>query len=543
LRPFLAFVGVLGVAQACLVVASAALLARMIATTVGGAGLGAQQHRLIALLVVVAVRGALAGLQELIAARAATSVRTELRTELFGRLVEPGRADHPAAPTAYLAGPGLDSLDTYLTRYLPQLVFATVIPPIMLVRLLFADRISGLTVALTLPLIPVFMALVGLTTQRLSTRQMQLLTRLGAHFLDVMRGLPTLRVHRRARAQSEVIARSAEEQRLATMKALRLAFLSSLTLELLATLSVALVAVGVGVRLVNGGLDLETALLVLILAPEAYLPLRRLGAHHHAAADGLAAAGAVLDLLEGAPPATGKRVPAPDPARVALQVDGLTVRHPDRDQPAPDRLTLRIEPGELVALVGDNGVGKSTLLRVLAGLRGADHGLVTVGRVDLTALDPAAWRERVAYLPQRPHLFAGTLEENIRLGNPAADAGQLRRALALAGLRDLVDSLPDGLHTLIGDTGTGLSAGERRRVALARVILRDRAGLLLLDEPTADLDLATEAQVIRSIRSLAGRHTVVVVTHRQALVGVADRVIAMETAVTPLSGVADGESS
>jgi thiol reductant ABC exporter CydD subunit len=528
LRPYLAVTAVLAGVQAVLVVAGATLLARMIATAVAGAGVAEQRDRLLGLVVVAVLRGCLAGAQELFGARTAGSVKTQLRGELFNRMSSAGLDRQGPAETAVLAGPGLDALDTYLIRYLPQLVFAAVIPVLVLARLLLADRISGLTVALTLPLIPVFMALVGLTTQRLSARQVTLLTRLGAHFLDVVRGLPTLRVHRRSRAQSAIIAESAEQQRVATMRALRLAFLSSLTLELLATLSVALVAVGIGVRLVDGGLSFQTALLVLILAPEAYLPLRRLGAQHHAAADGLTAASAVLDLLDQPLGTSGKRIPAPDPARVAVRITDLTVHHPDREAPAPASLSAVLEPGQLVAVVGENGTGKSTLLRVLAGLRAADAGQVLVGGVDLADLDPDAWRERVAYLPQRPHLFAGTLAENIRLGNPSADAAQLNRAVAFAGLQELIDRLPDGLRSTVGDAGVGLSAGERRRVALARLFLRDRAGLVLLDEPTADLDVRTEAQVARSIRALAGRRTVVVVTHRRALVDVADRVVVLD---------------
>jgi ATP-binding cassette subfamily C protein CydD/ATP-binding cassette subfamily C protein CydCD len=302
------------------------------------------------------------------------------------------------------------------------------------------------------------------------------------------------------------------------MRTLRIAFLSSLVLELLATLSVALVAVGVGLRLVDGHLDLATALLVLILAPEAYLPLRQVGANYHASAEGLAAAESAFAILETPVPA-GPGVSPPAPAG-RIVFDDVVVRHRDRDAL---RLTATIEPGEIVALTGPSGCGKSTALGVLLGLVTPDGGRVTVGGCD----QPGAWRSRIAWVPQRPYLFAGTVRENIALGGAPGDVAAAAR---LAG----VPALPDGYDTVVGDGGAGLSAGERQRVALARAFLRD-APIVVLDEPTANLDAGTAEDVTAAIRRYAHGRTVVIAAHRPELIALAGRVIDL----TPAAVIAE----
>jgi thiol reductant ABC exporter CydD subunit len=328
----------------------------------------------------------------------------------------------------------------------------------------------------------------------------------------------------RAKAQAKVIGEMTDRYRQTSMATLRLAFLSSLILELLATLSVALVAVAIGLRLMGGDLSLRTALFVLILAPEAYLPLRQLGANFHASAEGLRAAEQVFDVLERPVLRRAGVAAVPDPSITGISVSRVEVTYPGRHQPALPCFSLSIDPGEVVAVVGPSGCGKSTLVGVLLGLLSPDTGSVHIGDVDLAALDLDRWRSRLAWVPQRPHLFARSISENIRLGAPDASPRDVEQAVIDAGLDDVVARLPQGLETRLGERGAGLSAGERQRIAVARAFLRN-APLLLLDEPTANLDGLTEESILRTIRRLVVGRTVLLVAHRPALVELADRVV------------------
>ncbi|GAB1691673.1 thiol reductant ABC exporter subunit CydD [Krasilnikovia sp. M28-CT-15] len=542
-RTYLAVTAGIGAALAVLVVAQATLLADGItAVFLDGAGPTELTSTLIWLTTVVGARAVLSWAQEVASARAAAGVKSELRGRLLAHLTRLGPAARPGAPGAggyaTLATRGLDALDAYFARYLPQLVLAALVPAIVLARLLSADLIAAATIALTLPLIPVFMTLVGWHTEAANRRQFRLLTRLSQHFLDVVAGLPTLQLFGRARAQAATIRRISDEQRRLTMRTLRSAFLSSLVLELVATLSVALVAVGVGLRLVSGHLDLSTALLVLILAPEAYLPLRAVGANYHASAEGLAAAEEVFAALETPLPPAGTG-PVPDTGELVF--DDVEVSFPGRDGAAL-RLDARIAPGEVVALTGPSGCGKSTALAVLLGFVAPTRGRVTVGGVTLSDVDPARWRRRIAWVPQRPHLFAATIRDNVTLatatgheGAQAAEAavfadGRVWWALEQAGVAEAVAALPGGLDTVLGDDGAGLSAGQRQRLALARAFLRD-APIVLLDEPTANLDETTAATVTAAIRRLAHGRTVVLAAHRPELIALADRVVPLAPAL------------
>ncbi|WP_138901298.1 thiol reductant ABC exporter subunit CydD [Streptomyces albidochromogenes] len=528
-RFFLAAVVVLGLAGAGLVVAQAMLIAEVV---VGGfeRGLdGAALRTPLLLLAVVALGRALVSwLTELAAHRASAAVKSELR----GRLLERAAALGPgwlsgqrAGSLVALATRGIDALDDYFSRYLPQLGLAVVVPAAVLARIVTEDWISAAVIVGTLPLIPLFMVLIGWATQARTDRQWRLLSRLSGHFLDVVAGLPTLKVFGRAKAQAESIRTITAEYRQATMRTLRIAFLSSFALELLATLSVALVAVGIGMRLVHGDLDLYTGLVILVLAPEAYLPLRQVGAQYHAAAEGLAAAEEIFDVLETAPTETAGGGDAPVGT---LRVEGVTVRHAGRTEASLDSASLVVREGETVAVVGPSGVGKSTLLNVLLGFVPVDGGRVVVGdgpgAVDLAAVSMERWRERIAWVPQRPYLFAGTVADNVRLARPDADAAAVAAALRDAGAYDFVAALPEGAETRLGEDGAGLSAGQRQRLALARAFLADRP-LLLLDEPTANLDGETEAGIVDAVRRLAAGRTVVMVVHRPALLAAADRVV------------------
>ncbi|WP_406495786.1 thiol reductant ABC exporter subunit CydD [Streptomyces sp. NBC_00846] len=531
-RLFLAAVVALGVVGAALVIARAMLIADVV---VGGFedGLTVSGLRtpLILLAAVALGRALVSWLTELAAYRASAAVKSELRGRLLDRAAElgPGMlSDRRTGSLVTLATRGVDALDDYFARYLPQLGLAVVVPVAVLARIVTEDWVSAAIIVVTLPLIPLFMILIGWATQSRMDRQWRLLSRLSGHFLDVVAGLPTLKVFGRAKAQAESIRAITSQYRRATLRTLRIAFLSSFALELLATLSVALVAVTIGMRLVHGELDLYTGLVVLILAPEAYLPIRQVGAQYHAAAEGLSAAEEIFSVLETEPRRGGT---ADVPESLRLELEGVTVRHEGRGEPSLDHASLVVDEGETVALVGPSGVGKSTLLDVVLGFTAPDEGRVRVGGVDLATLAPERWRERIAWVPQRPHLFAGTIAENVRLARPDADDGAVTAALRDAGAYDFVAELPDGAQTLLGEDGAGLSAGQRQRLALARAFLADRP-LLLLDEPTASLDGETEAGIVEAVRRLAQGRTVLLVVHRPALLPLADRVVRLEPGAT-----------
>ncbi|WP_328866251.1 thiol reductant ABC exporter subunit CydD [Streptomyces sp. NBC_00304] len=531
-RLFLVAVVVLGLAGAALVIAQAMLVAEVVVGGFEDGLTGSGLRTPLLLLAAVALgRALVTWLTELAAHRAGAAVKSELRGRLLDRAAALGPewlSGQRTGSLVTLATRGIDALDDYFARYLPQLGLAVVVPVAVLARVVTGDWISAAIIVVTLPLIPLFMILIGWATQSRMDRQWRLLSRLSGHFLDVVAGLPTLKVFGRAKAQAESIRTITSQYRLATVRTLRIAFLSSFALELLATLSVALVAVTIGMRLVHGELDLYTGLVVLILAPEAYLPLRQVGAQYHAAAEGLSAAEEIFSVLETEPPAGGTREVPPS---LRLELEGVTVRHAGRTEPSLAGASLVVEEGETVALVGPSGVGKSTLLNVVLGFAAPDEGRVRVGGTDLADLSPERWRERIAWVPQRPHLFAGTIAENVRLARPEADDGAVTAALRDAGAYDFVAALPDGAATLLGEDGAGLSAGQRQRLALARAFLADRP-LLLLDEPTASLDGETEAGIVEAVRRLAAGRTVLLVVHRPALLSVADRVVTLEPGAT-----------
>ncbi|WP_446212616.1 thiol reductant ABC exporter subunit CydD [Micromonospora sp. IBSANI012] len=540
-RRDLAVLAVLGGLTALLVVAQATALAALLATAIDGR---LDTVALAGFVAAVGARALVAWAQGTVAARAAATVKATLRADLLAAVGRHGPgwvAGQRAGQLATLTGRGLDALDAYFTGYLPQLVLSVTVPLAVLARLVLADWGSALIIALTIPLIPVFGALLGWQAQAATERQWRRLSLLGGHFLDMVAGLPTLRAFGRARAQTDVVRRMADGHRVATMKTLRIAFLSALVLELVATLSVALVAVPVGIRLLSGGITLSTALLVLLLTPEAYLPLRAAGSKFHASMEGLTALDEAL-TVSAAPAAApaGERVPAPD-GHGEIRFTDVTVAY--ERTTALREVNLTIRPGERIAVIGPSGAGKSTLLGLLLGFVTPTSGRVTVDGVDLAEVDRDAWRRQVAWVPQRAHLFAASLADNIRLGAPDTPDAALATAVADAALQDVVADLPDGLATTLGERGHGLSSGQRQRVALARAFLRD-APLVLLDEPTARLDSASEAVVLAATRRLVAGRTALLVAHRPALLADADRILRVEDGrVTELTPIPAGEAT
>jgi thiol reductant ABC exporter CydD subunit len=530
-RRFLRLSAGLGVAEALLIVAQAWLIAYTVAEAFGGRrGLAALAGALAALLGVVLARAALAWMSELTAVRACTQAKSELRGSLLARgaeLLARGGERARSGELAVLASRGIDSLDEYFSSYIPHLLLAAIVPATILAALFADDWISGVIVALTLPLIPLFMALVGALTGERVARQLGSLERLAGHFLDVVEGLPTLKIFGRGRAQPATIARVSEHYRSSTVETLRVTFLSSLILELVATVSVAMVAVAIGIRLSGGDMAFRAGLFALVLAPEAYLPLRRLSASWHASAEGLAAAQRAFAVIDAPAGPSSAGLPVPDLARSVLALEAVTVTYPDRTEPALSGVSLELRPGEVLGLVGPSGCGKSTLLAVILGLVEPGSGTARVGGAEIRDLDPRAWHAQTAWVPQRPRVFRGSLRDNVRIGHPGAGDAEVRAALAAGGLLEAADELPEGLQTRVGEGGRGLSAGERGRLALARAILRD-APLLLLDEPTAGLDLATERSVLEALRGAARGRTVLIVTHRPAPLELCDRVVSLE---------------
>lgn len=478
------------------------------------------------LVAVFTGKAVLAWLNQWLAQRAAAAVKSRLRRDvLAARLADPVAAEPSTASVVTLLTQGLDALDGFYSKYLPQLVLAVTVPLIIGVAILTADFTSALIVACTVPLIPVFMALVGWTTEARTRKRWKVQTRLAGHFADLITGLPTLQVFGRAKAQAKGLQRTEAAHRRETMGTLRISFLSALILELLASLSVAIVAVAIGFRVVFHELDLTTAFFVLILAPEVYLPVRQVGVHYHDAADGMAAAESAFAIIEGAPsplveshPSLVELVETPGDAPL-LAIDGLTVTYPGASSPVLDAVDVRVGRGELAVLTGTSGVGKTTLLHALMGFVPAAAGRF---RLDGHNTDAAGRRARIAWVGQNPGMVAGTIADNVRLGDPDAPDAEVRGCLDLAGGASLDPARG------VGDDGEGLSAGERRRVAVARAALRVRSGradLLVLDEPTAGLDAATEASVLDALTGLGA--TVLAVSHRPAVIARADRVIAL----------------
>ncbi|MHB9021936.1 MAG: thiol reductant ABC exporter subunit CydD, partial [Halothiobacillus sp.] len=471
---------------------------------------------------------------------AGAQLRTKLRAQLFAKIDLLGPAwsrQQRSGAVATEVVDGVEALEKYYSLYLPQMQLAVIIPAAILVFVFPSDWVSGLILAITAPLLPVFMIIIGKQTEKLNQEQWQSLARMGAHFFDMIEGLTTLKLFNAARREAQFIGRIADDYRLQTMKVLRVAFLSSMVLEFLAALSIAMVAVYVGFRLMYGDIHYLNGIFVLLLAPEFYLPLRSMGTQFHARMDALGAVEPIIDLLDTEPPArsTGTQ-PLSLTAAPDLRFEAIEFSYPglqSGNTPVIRGLNLTLVANTQTALVGASGAGKTTLSQILLGFLKPQSGEIWINDKRLSATDPAAWQAQIAWLPQNPTLFHGTLAENIAMDPQSSGpkfSGQgdaLRAAAANAHALDFIERLPLGFDTLVGERGQGLSGGEIQRIALARAFYKD-APVIVLDEPSASLDPESERLITEAIDRLTTERTVLVIAHRLATIEHSDQIVVLE---------------
>jgi len=528
----------LGFAVALGLLAAAATILQLVALSkvvdgvfLEGADLVEVRGLLVLLLCASLLRSVLLWGREVAAQRGAVQVKSELRERLFAHVLRLGPSYTREERTGELtttATEGIEKLDAYVGRYLPQ-VFLSVLVPLMIAGyVLPRDPSSAILLMVTAPVIPVLMVLVGSYAEEHTRRQWLALSRMGASFLDAMQGLTTLKVFGRSAEEGEKVASASEEFRRRTMKVLRYAFLSGFVLEFMTAAAIGLVAVTLGVRVVSGSMPFEVAFLVLLLTPEFYKPLRELGVHRHAGMEGSAAADRIFDILSTPVRARhGTGTPNPVTDRISIELSGVGYTYPGSEEPALSDLTLALPAGTRTALVGRSGAGKSTLVNLLMRFVDADTGMIRANGIKITDLTARFWRENLALVPQRPHLFYGSVLENISLARPGASREEIEGAAELAGAAGFIGGLPDGYDTRIGERGARLSGGEAQRIAIARAFLKD-ASVLVMDEPTSSLDPESERSIRTALQRLAAGRTVLVIAHRLNTVYRADRIAVLD---------------
>ena len=497
----------------------------------GREGLEGVWPLLFLLLGAIVLHSGLLWLREVVTQRGAIRVKSTLRERLFAHLMQLGpgyTGGERTGELAMTAVEGVERLDAYVGRYLPQMALSVLVPLLIAAYLLPIDWISAALLVLTAPAIPVLMILTGSHAEEHMKSQWTALSRMSAHFLDVLQGLPTLKAFGRGAAEHERVAKISDEFRKRTLKVLRWAFLSGFVLEFITTLSIALVAVALGVRLLIGDISFEAAFLVLLLAPEFYRPLRELGASRHAGMEGKTATVRIFEILNTPPPVREEAVTATRPeGQLTIEFSGVGHGYPGSAQPTLSGINLTLPAGTCTALVGRSGAGKSTLVNLLVRFLDPDEGQITANGVIIAGLSVETWRECVALVPQRPYLFYGSVLENIRLARPSATREEVKEAAALAGAVQFIEKLPQGYDTEVGERGARLSGGEAQRVAIARAFLKD-APVLVMDESTSSLDPESERLIGDALERLRRDRTVLVVAHRLNTAYRADRIAVLE---------------
>ena len=491
---------------------------------------------LLFLLAVSVARATLTGTHELLAKRMAIGIKSTLRARLFDHLLQLGPTysrDERTGELITTAVEGIERLDAYISRYLPQIFLSVLVPLSIAAAIASQDATTAVLLLVTAPIIPLLMVLIGKYAEEHIQRQWEGLTRMGAHFLDVVQGLPTLLLFGRTEAESSRIERISERFRERTMHVLRAAFLSGMVLEFMVTCAIGVIAVTLGVRLLNGDISFERAFFVLLLTPEFYRPLRDLGTHHHAGMEGKVAMTRIAQVLDTPLPTASQtssarrpRPSAPD-GLLTLALRDVSYTYPGSDHPALDGVCLTLRSGTCTALMGRSGAGKSTLVNVLLRFLDAQGGTLTANGLPLDLVPPEMWRRHVALVPQRPYLFAGTVRENLRLARPEASDTDIVRAATLAGVDQFIDALHQGYDTPIGERGARLSAGQAQRLAIARAFLKD-APLLILDEPTSHLDPESEDVIRHAMQALMRGRTVLVVAHRMNTIRAAEQIAVLD---------------
>ncbi len=526
-----------GLCHAAAVIAQWAILSHLVAAAfLGNAGLGALWPSLWLFLGAGALRAALVAGRETTAQHVAIRTKTELRGRLFAHLERLGPTYCAGERTGELvntATAGIDRLDGYVGRYLPQLALSALVPLLIASAVAPADLTSAILLLVTAPVMPLLMALVGSYAEGRIKLQWEGLSRLNAHLLDMLQGIPTLALYGRTETEAERVARAGERHRERTMSVLRMAFLSGMTLEFLTAGAIGVVAVTLGIRLLDGNITFEHAFFALLLTPEFYRPLRELGTHRHAGMEGKAALERIVAILDVPTPSSAPAAPTTPSPPIAIEppltltLNDVAYTYAGATGPALNGVSLTLRAGTRTALVGPSGAGKSTIVNLLLRFIEIQAGTIAVNGVPLTELPPERWRQLVALVPQRPYLFAGSITDNLRLARPDATKAELEQAAERAGVLDTIYMQPQGFETQIGERGARLSAGQAQRLALARAFLKD-APLLIFDEPTSALDPETELVVRRSIESLTRERTVLVVAHRLSTVATADQIVVIE---------------
>ncbi len=517
-RTLLGLVVLQGVFSGLLIIGQASLLALIVSRVfIGHQSLSAVQHLLWILLAVIAARAVLTLLGETGALTLATRIQASLRTRLTERLLNAGPLYVHSQKTGELVNTliqGVEDLEPYLARYVPQIAITALVPTIILVEAFSRDWITGLILLITVPLIPFFMILIGRQAEAATKRQWQTLSRLSAHFLDVLQGLKTLKLLGQSAGQARGIERASDEFRRATMASLRIAFVSALVLELLASLSMAMVAVAIGLRVIPGLMPFETAFFLLVLVPDFYLPWRMLGTRFHDGLNGMEASKRIFEILDAPALAQSGGIGRVDHVESQpIVLDRVDFQYSGRAESALRGISAVVRPGERVAVVGPSGAGKSTLLALLMGFAQPTGGSLRLGSTSFADMDLSWWRQHVMFLTQNPYIFSGTVQDNLLMAKPGASEGEVRQAIDRAGADAYIAAMPQGLSTQLGEGGSGLSGGQKQRLALARAYLKD-APIILMDEPTANLDPETEADLWNGLERLLSGRTAIVVAHR-----------------------------